>query len=129
MHITKREDFDDRELAEIEAEAARRYPGKTVKFAGDMPFDQLPPDVQRAVAELERLNNESLVLGTCFDCHAQMPDYPAEADDFPSDWRPASGWNWVEDRNKNPMHWLCPECAQKDDRMQEIMIEIDVPGM
>lgn len=106
-----RDDIDADTVAEIEKMFQELHPGFKVQFAGDIP-GATPPGYDEAVAQIERMGEDSLANGTCVDCGCQMPDYEPGR----KGWKPAVGWGMFHDIKTNePRAWQCKECDEAEE--------------
>ena len=100
---------------ELFEKLSQELPGIKVVCAGDVPPDQLPQGVLDALEELKFRHTRSLALGRCIDCDAQMPGYPPEGQEVPSDWEPVKGWSWFTESGTDIIScWQCPACDAKE---------------
>jgi Zn ribbon nucleic-acid-binding protein len=108
--LVHRDDLDPDELAAL----AAAFPDMKVVCAGDLPAGQMPPEVRELIGHLKRVADDSLLHGTCVDCGARMPGYPAPGE-MADDFRPAEGWCHFTGRADDDFAgWLCPGCDERD---------------
>jgi len=108
MELIHRDDVPNEVLEALQA----AHPGAKIICVGDIPTDQLPEEVKKALADLHRAWDVSIASGTCFDCGAQMPNYP-DVEEMADDWKPAPKWCWLS-QDDTPVAWICPECDKRE---------------
>lgn len=108
--LVRREDLPPELAEQVVAELQAMHPGYTVSFAGDRPFEELPPAIRDEIQRLER----ALYAGQCLDCGAQMPDFPQPPAELPDDWQPPVGWTWFKDHEGAITAWQCPACDAQE---------------
>jgi hypothetical protein len=113
MKPIHRDDLPMDVAEEVVESLQQQFPGFKVQFAGDAPGG-LPPEVAEAMQKLKDQMDQSVLLGQCFDCGAQMPNYPKQGEPVPEDWEPATGWNYYSSGDEI-MHWICPTCDAADE--------------
>lgn len=113
----KREDISEELASKIEDETSKRFPGMRVVFVGDIPADDLPPEIREAMQKMRDSIDKSLATGCCLDCGVIMPGYPAEPEGMTDEWQPAKGWCHFNNGEEFG-GWQCPECDAKASYIQ-----------
>jgi hypothetical protein len=111
MELPHRDDVPMDVAEALVAKMKAEHPGCKVVFAGDLPADQVPPEIREATARMGRAQAKSVLHGACLMCGARMADYRIEDDD----WNPPTGWGLIYGLNDEPLAWECPACGRGDE--------------
>jgi len=116
-NLPHRDDFDMNDVAAIEAELAKSFPGMKVVFAGDNTAE-MPPEVQQQLDAIREQMDRAFFAGQCTDCGATIPDFRPRDDN----WTLPNGWRIFtakENGEDIPVAWQCPDCDAKDNETTE----------
>lgn len=108
-----RDDLPFEVAEDLIAQMKEMFPGmKNVRFAGDIPEDELPEEVHETVRRLEAMSEKSLKEGSCIDCGRCMDNYP---DCIIGATKMPDGWRLFHDtQTKEPKAFQCHECDARD---------------
>lgn len=112
--LPHRDDVDIDMMEAIEAAVQEQFPGYKIRFTGDVPEDQLPPEVAHRMRKLQAAFSESLAEGCCWKCRKSIPGYEKwveRCDDGTDEPLPLpEGFGLIKQINGHPLAWECDDC-------------------
>jgi hypothetical protein len=114
VKLVHRDDVPMQLTEQVVAHMQEQFPGYKVRFAGDYPEGELPPEIIAAHAELEELFGRSLASGMCVRCKATISGYPNGSKTISESSAPR-GWKLFRDMSGQPEFWECPDHGSDDD--------------